>query len=323
MSSLPSFVDLTDSLGLEKEQTSTPDQSPSPQSSSPRSPVVGRKNAPTRSSSSPSLRDVALHHISRYSPYPSAPVRHVVLHIHLIVADYSPSPQLAVCHLHHLLRILKPLHWVPWVLLCFRIWYISNNVAQAFTFSSRRRQRKLRNKALHAIAYGSSSDLTADTPISTYVRRKTPGTSPTSPTFAPDSGYESSSSPTAMPFSIPSLPDLLANSSSSESVPNLPSSDSEFEDHVKTFRSRVKRTSKSNNKNCRIVRRPTGVRISVPPYPNNLRERFMDLWSIQFYTPCSVGLFCWQPFFVVLSNPFLSAQISVQQYATQNPSQYI
>lgn len=204
-----------------------------------------------------------------------------------------------------------------------RIWYDSNDVAQTFSFSSRRRQRKLRNKALHAITYGSSSDLTADTPISTYVRRKTPGTSPTSPTFAPDSGYESSSSPTAMPFSIPSLPDLLANSSSSEIVPSLPSSDSEFEDHVKTFRSRVKRISKSNNKNCRIVRRSTGVRISVPPYPINLRERFMDLWSIQFYTQCFVGLFCLQPFLVVLSNPFLSPQISVQQYATQNPSQYI
>ena len=135
----------------------------------------------------------------------------------------------------------------------------------------------MRNKALHAITYGSSSDLTADTPISTYVRRKTPGTSPTSPTFAPDSGYESSSSPTAMPFSIPSLPDLLANSSSSETV-NSPSSDSEFEDLVQTsIRSAVKRISKSSNGNCRTVRRPTGVRISVPPYPNNLRERFLDL----------------------------------------------
>jgi hypothetical protein len=152
--------------------------------------------------------------------------------------------------------------------------FFSNDVPQRF--SSRPRRRKTRNKVLHAITYGSSSDLTADTPISTYVRRKTPGTSPTSPTFAADSGYESSSSPTAMPFSIPSLPDLLANSSSiSDTAANSSSSDSEFEDHVQTsFRSAVKRNSKSNNGNCR---RPTGVRISVPPYPNNLRERFMDL----------------------------------------------
>ena len=165
--------------------------------------------------------------------------------------------------------------------------------------------RNKANKALHAITYGSSSDLTADTPISTYVRRKTPGTSPTSPSFTPDSGYESSSSVTAMPFSIPSLPDLLANSSSSEAVPDSPTSDSEFEDHVQTsFKSGVKRTSKSNNGSCRIVRRPTGVRISVPPYPNNLRERFMNLWSHPishttpyFVTPLRWPDFCWQLFF--------------------------
>ena len=78
MSSLPSFIDLMDSLGSEQvKQTSTPDQSPSPPPSPPRSPAVGWKNAPTRSSSSPSLREVAtLHHISRYSPYLSALVRH-------------------------------------------------------------------------------------------------------------------------------------------------------------------------------------------------------------------------------------------------------
>jgi len=228
---------------LEQEQTSTADQSSSPQSSSPRSPAAGWKNAPTRSSSSPSLREVAtLHRISRYSPYPSA---------------LSPT------------RSLSP--------ASSSSEFETSPLSPKFSFSSRRRPRKMRNKALHAIAYGSSSDLTADTPISTYVRRKTPGTSPTSPTFAPDSGYESSS-PTAMPFSIPSLPDLLATSSSSETVPNSPSSDSEFEDHVRTsFRSRVKRFSKSNNGNCRTVRRPTGVRISVPPYPNNLRERLTDL----------------------------------------------
>lgn len=78
MGSLPSFIDLMDSLGLEQaKQTPTTDQSPSPQSLSPRSSTVGWKNAPMRSSSSPSLREVAtLHHISRYSPYPSALVRH-------------------------------------------------------------------------------------------------------------------------------------------------------------------------------------------------------------------------------------------------------
>lgn len=91
MGSPPSFVDLTDPLGLEQQKTSTADQSSSTQSSSPRPPVVGRKNGRTRSSSSPSMRDVTtLHHISRYSPYPSALVRHVVLQIKYI-PDHSPQ----------------------------------------------------------------------------------------------------------------------------------------------------------------------------------------------------------------------------------------
>jgi hypothetical protein len=94
MGSLPSFIDLMDSLGLEQaKQTPTADQSPSPQLSSPRSPAVGWKNAPTRSSSSPSLRDVAtLHHISRYSPYPSALVRHggISFNMYLIISK-SPT----------------------------------------------------------------------------------------------------------------------------------------------------------------------------------------------------------------------------------------
>jgi hypothetical protein len=55
MSSLPSFVDLTDSLDLEQEQTSTAVQSRSP----------AKKNARARSSSSPSR--TTLRH--RYSPY--------------------------------------------------------------------------------------------------------------------------------------------------------------------------------------------------------------------------------------------------------------
>jgi hypothetical protein len=144
---------------------------------------------------------------------------------------------------------------------------------QIFTIPSRPRPRKTRNEPLAVNIYGSSSDLAADTPISTYVRRKTPGTSPTSPTFNRDSGYESSSPPTAMPFSIPSLPVLLPNSSSSESFPNTPTSDSELEDVVRISpKSGEKRLSKNNKRNYRIIRRPTGVRISASP--SNLGERY-------------------------------------------------
>ena len=97
MGSLPSFIDLMDSLGLEQaKQAPTADQSPSPPPSSPRPSTAGWKNAPTRSSSSPSLRDVAtLHHISRYSPYPSALVRYggISFNKYLIILPVPHSPK--------------------------------------------------------------------------------------------------------------------------------------------------------------------------------------------------------------------------------------
>lgn len=246
MSSLPSFVELMSSLGLEQvEQAPTADQSPSPQSSAPPSPVVGCKNAPTRSSTSPSREAATRHHISRYSPYSravSVTRRRGSLSSVSSSSDFESSP-----------------------------------MNTTFSIPSRPRPRKTRNKRLAVNIYGSSSDLAADTPISTYVRRKTPGTSPTSPTFNRDSGYESSPEPTAMPFSIPSLPVLLPNSSSSEFNPStINTSDSELEDvgwtspkaSAKSFRDLSK-----SNKNRRMVRRSTGVRISVPPYPTKAGER--------------------------------------------------
>lgn len=153
----------------------------------------------------------------------------------------------------------------------FQIEIFSNNATQTFPIPSRPRPRKPRDKRLAVNIYGSLSDLVADTPISTYVRRKTPGTSPTSPTFNRDSGYESSSSTTPMPFSIPSLPVLLPNSSSSESIPIPPTSDSELEDVVRA--STKTGANRILNRNRRIVHKATGVRISVPSYPTNLGVR--------------------------------------------------
>ena len=121
------------------------------------------------------------------------------------------------------------------------------------------RPRRYRNK-LTVNTYGSSSDLNADTPISTYVRRKTPGASPTSPTFSPDSGYESSE-PIAMPFSIPSLPVLLPHSASSESFPNTPTDDAEM-----GRSSPIGENPLTEGINYyRFIRRRTGTRISTPP----------------------------------------------------------
>jgi hypothetical protein len=82
------------------------------------------------------------------------------------------------------------------------------------------RPRKYRHKVSRS---DSSSDIAGDTPISTYVRRKTPSSSPITPNF--DSGYESAVPQQQTPFSIPTLPVLLSNSANSD--PGSPSSDSD------------------------------------------------------------------------------------------------
>lgn len=56
----------------------------------------------------------------------------------------------------------------------------------------------------------SDADLMAYTPISSYVRRKTPQNSPTSPTFARD---RETATATAHPLTIPALPTLLSPAS--------------------------------------------------------------------------------------------------------------
>ena len=133
------------------------------------------------------------------------------------------------------------------------------------------RPRRYRNK-LTVNTYGSSSDLNADTPISTYVRRKTPGASPTSPTFSPDSGYESSE-PIAMPFSIPSLPVLLPHSASSESFPNTPTDDADLSDRGRSSPVGGKPLTEGINY-YRFIRRRTGTRISTPPGSAGLRSHY-------------------------------------------------
>ncbi|KIM45988.1 hypothetical protein M413DRAFT_23782 [Hebeloma cylindrosporum] len=239
MASLPSFVELMASLGLEQAAPApVVERSPSPAPpSSPGSPRTGSPNLPARSSSSPSLRDMATRpRISRFSPY-SHPAsftrRRGSLSSVSSSSDFESSP-------------LSATFFIP-----------------ARPTSSR--PRRYRNK-LTINTYGSSSDLNANTPISTYVRRKTPGTSPTSPTFNPDSGYESSE-PTAMPFSIPSLPVLLPHSASSESFPNTPTDDAEMGhwDSSSAIGGKPPVDIAEGTDYYRFIRRRTGTRISTPP----------------------------------------------------------
>ncbi|KAF7301423.1 hypothetical protein MIND_00707600 [Mycena indigotica] len=187
---LPSFVELMASLGLDQAQDRSPSSSPS---SSPRA----TPPSPSKSRSNPSLRDSAAsrNRLARYNPYsPKLSERRGSLsslssssssdYERPIVRAYSTSPH-------------PP--------------------------SSPRARRRHGNK-LTVNVFGSNSDLAANTPISSYVRRKTPGASPTSPTFPREAlDYSPSSSP--MPFSIPTLPTLFPRSASSESFPLTPNSD--------------------------------------------------------------------------------------------------
>lgn len=113
--------------------------------------------------------------------------------------------------------------------------------------------------------YGSASDLAANTPISTYVRRKTPGASPTSPTFPHEArNYSRSESP--MPMTVPILPTLLPSSASSESFPITPS-DSESLPYEIDYRIYARNSFGDISQAGKQSRRPphAGTRISTPP----------------------------------------------------------
>ncbi|KAJ7047541.1 hypothetical protein C8F04DRAFT_11989 [Mycena alexandri] len=242
MTTLPSFVELMSSLGLdqtapapENSTSSSPRSSPS---SSPRMPSV-TPPSPTKSRSSPSLRDAGAsrNRLARYSPY--SPVFQSSRRGSLSSVSSSSSDY-------------------------------ERPTVRAYSTSphppSSPRSRKRHGNNLTVNVYGSSSDLSANTPISTYVRRKTPGASPTSPTFPREAqDYSPSSSP--MPFSIPTLPSLFPRSASSDSFPLTPNSDVE---HISSEHSSPNYASKllpDVIEAGTFLHRGhhTGVRISSPP----------------------------------------------------------
>ncbi|KAJ7667826.1 hypothetical protein DFH06DRAFT_230664 [Mycena polygramma] len=240
MTTLPSFVELMSSLGLDQTAPAPESASPSPRSSpssSPRMPSV-TPPSPTKSRSSPSLRDAGAsrNRLARYSPY--SPVFQSSRRGSLSSVSSSSSDY-------------------------------ERPTVRAYSTSphppSSPRSRKRHGNNLTVNVYGSNTDLSANTPISTYVRRKTPGASPTSPTF-PREGVDSlTDSPSAspMPFSIPTLPSLFPRSASSDSFPLTPNSDIE---NPASERSSPNYASKPLPDVIEYHRGyHTGVRISSPP----------------------------------------------------------
>jgi len=239
MTTLPSFVELMSSLGL--DQRTPPPPAGSPHSSSPPSPSV--PPSLTESRSSPSLRDTGLsrNRLARYSPY--SPVflsrrRGSLSSLSSSSSDYErPSPR-------------------------------------AYSTSPRPSSPLLRRRAnrnLTVNVYGSTTDLSANTPISIYVRRKTPGASPTSSTFSREDLGSPMASP--MPFTLPTLPLLFPQSANSDNFPLTPTSDAEASSETNSPNHKPLPDVSDTGAFMPRSRYRTGIRISTPPRSADLSGR--------------------------------------------------
>ncbi|KZT12984.1 uncharacterized protein LAESUDRAFT_754014 [Laetiporus sulphureus 93-53] len=117
----------------------------------------------------------------------------------------------------------------------------------------------------------SETDLTANTPISTFVRRKSPQNSPTSPTFS-HPRRRRSTSPT-QPVSLPTIPFIFPPSPSYKYTPS-DTEDEEMRDAaVTTQPQQVSDASASRRALLARVSDP-GIRISVFSRPESLANNF-------------------------------------------------
>ncbi|KAF5370120.1 hypothetical protein D9758_001223 [Tetrapyrgos nigripes] len=238
MATLPSFVELMASLGIDPSKR-IPDQ-PAP-SSSLSSPSSSPKllsvpcPRPAKSRSSPSLRDQASRRgTTRYSPY--APITSERRRGSFSSISSSDASDRA-------------------------------DSASPRPLSSPRLRRRADNK-LTVNVFGSSTDLAANTPISSYVRRKTPVASPTSPTFPREVIEES-----PRPFVLPTLPPFLPQSSGSDSFPVTPNSDIDGPSTGRISPDVVSDPAEAGilSRRSRIH---TGIRISTPPRSTDIGGKY-------------------------------------------------
>ncbi|KAG7097147.1 hypothetical protein E1B28_004525 [Marasmius oreades] len=233
MTTLPSFVELMTTLGIDNMSS---EPTPSSSSSQPPSPRTGRltlpASSPTRSRSSPALRDQASRsRTARYTPY--SPTVSSSTRRGSVSSVSSSSSEM------------------------------SQRAGSPRASSSARFRRRSTSNRLTINVFGSSTDLAANTPISSYVRRKTPVTSPTSPTFS----RESSDPP--MPFTLPTLPPFLPQSSGSDSFPKTPDSESMEFSVPPTSPSSPEANVKVPSEDPSSPRFHTGIRISTSPRSSN------------------------------------------------------
>ncbi|KAI0079654.1 hypothetical protein K474DRAFT_549974 [Panus rudis PR-1116 ss-1] len=183
MTSLPSFVELMASLGLDNkaEPTDSIVTPPQPNLYANGSPAI----VISRHSSSSTLSDRELdtrRHKARFSPY-SPPISHVRRGSMPVLSSDEKSAE----------QPSRAFSTSPAPLLKART---VGRRSSALGLTSSRRPEKLNL---------SDPDLIANTPISTFVRRKTPSSSPISPTFP----HRRRAASPAAPVTIPQLPTFV------------------------------------------------------------------------------------------------------------------
>ncbi|KAF8897358.1 hypothetical protein BD779DRAFT_369631 [Infundibulicybe gibba] len=246
MTTLPSFEELMASLGLDQAvNTSVQSLSPRPSPSPPPRPSSTRTISPARSNTSTPVRDnISIRRVARYTPYspPFPSPRRGSLSSLSASAETQRSPTR------------------------------SQSTSPRIPSSPLQRRRSSKSgRGLTVNVYGSRTDLAANTPISIYVRRKTPGTSPTSPTFPRELRCDSPGDQ-ARPFTLPTLPPLFPQSPSSDSFPITPNSDTDLHplDGVPSFNKLDVLDGFT-----RRSRRHTGIRISSPSHSADLGDHYL------------------------------------------------
>lgn len=203
MTALPSFVELMASLGLDNKKSS----STSTQEFSSPAIVVSSEHEPTQEHISSRIR------VARYSPY-GAPIVSVTVPLDRTAHPYnvlsSPIPTEGV-----LLRSLtmEPNQNSPigYAFVIFKkCFHRANARSQSNPTSPRHRPSALKLGPESRHRHVNDPESAANMPISTFLRRKTPTSSPVSPTFAHRT-RKRSQSPTINPVSIPTLPPVFVS----------------------------------------------------------------------------------------------------------------
>ena len=197
MTALPSFVELMASLGLDSNK---PSPSSTQEFSSPAI-VVSSEHEPTQEYISSRIR------VARYSPY-GAPIVSVFACTRSNRSSL-PSPTLTEGVLLRFLAMEQtPNSPTEYVFAIPNRFFWSLTLPQTTSPRHRPSALKLGPESRHR--HVSDPESSANMPISTFVRRKTPTSSPVSPTFAHRTRRRSQS-PTINPVSLPTLPPVFVS----------------------------------------------------------------------------------------------------------------